>query len=78
VAGALEESAYRAKLSDAGFDAINIEPWRVYRVNDARDFLLGVDVEFDAIAPLVGDKFASAFILAQKPKGCCGPTCCAS
>ena len=34
VAGALEESEYRAKLANAGFGAIDIEPTRIYRVGD--------------------------------------------
>src|SRR5512145_2322378 len=35
VAGALEESEYRAKLDRAGFEAIEIEPTRIYRVEDS-------------------------------------------
>ena len=79
VAGALEESAYRAKLAAAGFESIEVEPWRVYDVADARAFLADADVDADAIAPEVKDKFASAFIRARKPplKACCGPECCA-
>ena len=85
VAGALEESEYRAKLGAAGFDQIDVEPWRVYDINDAREFLTGTGVDVDAIAPHVEGKFASAFIRAVKPaaaaaqatKSCCGPDCCA-
>jgi SAM-dependent methyltransferase len=78
VAGALEESAYRVALAAAGFESVEIEPWRVYDVKDAREFLAVNKIDADAIAPLVGDKFASAFIRAHKPaaKACCGPTCC--
>ena len=39
VAGALEEAEYRGKLATAGFEAVDIEPTRVYRVDDAREFL---------------------------------------
>src|SRR5205809_4514985 len=39
VAGALEESEYRAKLAAAGFEAIEIEPTRIYHAEDAREFL---------------------------------------
>src|SRR5213594_3962289 len=39
VAGALEEGEYRAKLAKAGFEAIDLEPTRIYRTADARDFL---------------------------------------
>jgi SAM-dependent methyltransferase len=80
VAGALEESEYRHKLTAAGFESVAIEPWRVYNVSNAREFLSDAGVDADAIAPVVQDKFASAFIRASKPasKTCCGPTCCAS
>jgi SAM-dependent methyltransferase len=78
VAGALDESAYRDKLTAAGFASVEIDPWRVYDVTDARAFLSGVGIDADAIAPVVQDKFASAFIRAQKPAAhvCCGPECC--
>ncbi len=38
VAGALDESEYRAKLLAAGFGEITIEPTRIYKVDDAREF----------------------------------------
>ena len=80
VAGALEESAYRDKLAAAGFESIEVDPWRVYNVADAREFLSGAGVDADAIAPIVKDRFASAFVRARKPasKACCGPACCAA
>ena len=67
LAGALEDSEYRAKLAAAGFEAIGVEPTRVYRVDDARAFLSGKGLDVDAIAPLVDGKFFSAFIRARKP-----------
>jgi arsenite methyltransferase len=81
IAGALEESEYRAKLAAAGFEHIDVEPTRVYRVEDAREFLAGQGLDVDALAPQVDGKFLSAFIRAVKPaqvenKTCCGPTCC--
>ena len=77
VAGALEESEYRAKLASAGFEKIEIESTRVYRVEDAREFLSGQNIDVDAIAPLVDGKIMSAFVRAVKPQQtCCGPTCC--
>jgi ubiquinone/menaquinone biosynthesis C-methylase UbiE len=77
VAGALEESEYRAKLASAGFEKIEIESTRVYRVEDAREFLSGQNIDVDAIAPLVDGKIMSAFVRAVKPTtNCCGPTCC--
>jgi len=81
IAGALEESEYREKLKSAGFDHIEVEPTRTYRVEDAREFLAGEGLDVDALAPQVDGKFMSAFIRAVKPaqsndKTCCGPTCC--
>ena len=67
VAGALEEREYRDKLAKAGFESIDVEPTRVYRVEDARDFLAGAGLDVDAIAPHVAGRFMSAFIRARKP-----------
>jgi arsenite methyltransferase len=67
VAGALEEQEYRLKLSKAGFEAIDVEPTRIYRVEDAREFLAGSGIDADAIAPEVDGKFMSAFVRARKP-----------
>jgi SAM-dependent methyltransferase len=67
VAGALEEREYRDKLAAAGFQGIDLEPTRVYRVEEARDFLTGAGLDVDRIAPQVGDKFMSAFVRARKP-----------
>jgi len=79
VAGALEENEYKAKLSAAGFANIDVEPTRIYRVEDARAFLSGQGIDVDLIAPQVDGKFMGAFIRARKPaaKTCCGPACCA-
>lgn len=81
VAGALEETEYRDKLSSAGFEQIDIEPTRIYNVADAREFLSAEGVDVDSIASEVDGKFMSAFVRAVKPSGsaeqaCCGPTCC--
>ena len=67
IAGALEENDYRNKLAAAGFEQIEIEPTRVYRAEDAREFLAGQGIDVDAIAPQVDGKFLSAFIRAVKP-----------
>ena len=69
VAGALDESEYRAKLAKAGFEAIDVEPTRIYRVDDAREQLAGAGFDVDAIAPAVDGKFMSAFVRARKPRG---------
>jgi len=67
VAGALEEREYRDKLAKAGFEGIDLEPTRVYRIEEARDFLTGAGLDVDAIAPQVADRFMSAFVRARKP-----------
>lgn len=67
VAGALEETEYASKLQAAGFEDVGLEPWRVYNVEDAREFLASTGVDVDAVAPQVQDRFVSAFIRARKP-----------
>ncbi len=67
IAGALQDSDYSSKLMDAGFEAIEIEPTRIYKMEDARAFLTGEGIDVDAIAPQVDGKFMSAFIRARKP-----------
>ncbi len=67
VAGALEESEYREKLAQAGFEGIELEPTRIYRGNEAREFLEGAGLNVVAIAPEVEGKFMSAFVRARKP-----------
>ncbi|HXE14448.1 MAG TPA: arsenite methyltransferase [Bryobacteraceae bacterium] len=90
IAGASQEEEYTAKLSAAGFAAIEIEPTRIYDIEDARAFLSTEGVDVDAIAPQVKSKFMSAFIRAAKPvdesavlseaktqkTACCAPGCC--
>ncbi len=67
IAGALSEDDYRGKLAKAGFESIEVEPTRIYKVEDARDFLARAGLDADAIAPEVDGKFMSAFIRARKP-----------
>jgi SAM-dependent methyltransferase len=69
VAGALEETEYRAKLAKAGFGAIDVEPTRIYRAEDAQGFLEKAGMDADRIAPVVDGKFMSAFVRATKPAG---------
>src|SRR6266481_1580363 len=77
IAGALSDSDYTAKLTQAGFQSIEIEPTRVYSIEDARTFLTAQGIDIDAIAPQVEGKFMSAFVRATKPAACCAPACCA-
>jgi arsenite methyltransferase len=67
VAGALDENEYRSKLASAGFEQIAVEPTRVYRAADAREFLSAAGLHADDIAPHVDGKFMSAFVRAVKP-----------
>jgi SAM-dependent methyltransferase len=78
VAGALRDDEYASKLEAAGFEAVDVEPWRVYQLDDARGFLAESGIDVDRLAPQVDGKVASAFIRARRPeaKSCCGPTCC--
>jgi len=79
VAGALEENEYRRNLAAAGFEQIDIEPTRVYNVEDARAMLSAEGIDVDAIASQVDWKFTSAFVRAVKPasvsQSCCEPAC---
>jgi arsenite methyltransferase len=80
VAGALEEQEYRTYLSEAGFKDVTVEPWRVYKVEDARELLTNAGIDVAAAAAAADGKFVSAFVRAVKPAevACCGPTCCSS
>jgi SAM-dependent methyltransferase len=80
VAGALEEDIYREKLTRAGFEHVDLEPTRIYRVDDARQFLADAGLTDDAVLAQLDGRFMSAFVRAQKPKdtakSCCSSTCC--
>jgi arsenite methyltransferase len=79
VAGALDENEYRSKLASAGFEHVEIEPTRIYRAEDALEFLTAQNIDVDAFAPQMDGKFMSAFVRAVKPaarQACCSPTCC--
>jgi arsenite methyltransferase len=81
VAGALEEGSYRDKLANAGFDGIELEPTRIYRSEDARQFLAGSGFESEDVVEQIDGKFMSAFVRATKPiasRSCCETTCCAA
>jgi len=67
VAGALEETEYRRLLAEVGFEQIEIEPTRIYRAEDARDFLLGTGVDPESVSADVDGKVMSAFVRARKP-----------
>jgi len=80
IAGALEESEYREKLARAGFESVDVEPTRIYKVKDARECLIGAGLDPETVGPQIEGKFISAFVRAVKPAAksdCCAPTCCA-
>jgi len=78
IAGALHDHEYVRKLTGAGFDKVEVEPWRTYRYEDARTFLTEAGLDADRIAKEIDGSVASAFIRASKPeaRSCCGPECC--
>src|SRR6201982_1869212 len=78
IAGALEEYEYRDKLFPAGFESIDIEPTRVYKSEEARDFLAAAGLDPEKVGPDIDGKFMSAFVRAVKPGGrglVVGPPC---
>src|SRR5579859_865665 len=80
IAGALEEREYQEKLVRAGFEGVEVEPTRVYKSEEARDFLAAAGLNPEAVGPQIDGKFISAFVRAVKPESkaaCCGPSCCA-
>src|SRR6266478_265007 len=79
ISGALEENEYREKLARAGFESIGVEPTRVYKVEEAHEFLAASGLDPETVGPQIDGKFISAFVRAIKPSlaaACCGPTCC--
>jgi SAM-dependent methyltransferase len=85
IAGALEEAEFERLLAEVGFENADIEPTRIYDVEDARTFLIEAGLDVDAIAPAIEGRFMSAFVRATKPavaaavgaSACCAPGCCA-
>src|SRR6266850_850497 len=78
IAGALEEYEYRDKLYAAGFESVDIEPTRVYKIEEAREFLASAGLDVEKVAPLIDGKFISAFVRATKPArrgNVVGPSC---
>jgi len=67
IAGALQDTQYQEALRRAGFEGIDIEPTRVYSVDDARAFLTAEGLDTAALATEVDGSFMSAFIRARKP-----------
>jgi arsenite methyltransferase len=82
VAGALEENEFKSLLAQAGFENADIEPTRVYKVDDARVFLEEAGLDVDAFTQQIDGRFMAAFVRATKPvaqrsgDACCAPGCC--
>jgi arsenite methyltransferase len=86
VAGALEESEFKNLLSEVGFESPEVDPTRVYNVEDAREFLTGAGLDVDTLAESMQGRVMSAFVRARKPiakkralatkESCCEPGCC--
>jgi SAM-dependent methyltransferase len=78
IAGALEEHEYRDKLFSAGFASIEIEPTRIYKSEEASNFLAAAGLDPVKVGPVIDGKFISAFVRAVKPAGqgvVVGPSC---
>src|SRR4051812_39172848 len=67
VAGALTELEYQHLLAQAGFEAVGIEPTRIYEIEDARAFLEGAGLNTEVLAREVGGCVMGAFVRARKP-----------
>jgi arsenite methyltransferase len=67
VAGALEDTEYRRLLAEVGFEAIEIEPTRIYGAADAREFLTAGGMDAAGVDEVDG-KVMSAFVRARKPR----------
>lgn len=66
VAGALQETEYRSLLAEVGFEAVEVEPTRIYRAEDARAFLQEAGIDPAGVEEVDG-KVMSAFVRARKP-----------
>jgi arsenite methyltransferase len=85
VAGPLEEDAFKALLAEVGFEGAEIEPTRIYGIEEARAFIGGTSEDLEVLAREVSGCVMGAFVRATKPtlavapaeRVCCGPECCA-
>jgi hypothetical protein len=71
IAGALEDYQYVAKLARARFDAIEIEPTRVYDIEDVRAFL-NEQVDVDVIAPEAATDISVSLACSSNSRFGCG------
>jgi arsenite methyltransferase len=83
VAGALEEEEFKRLLGETGFEGADIEPTRIYQLEDAQSFLGSADAELEVLAREISGRVMGAFVRATKPatpkaaaSACCAPGCC--
>jgi SAM-dependent methyltransferase len=67
IAGALTEQDFHTLLREAGFEAVDIEPTRIYEFEDAKAFLTESGLDTEVLAREVGGRVMGAFIRAAKP-----------
>jgi SAM-dependent methyltransferase len=67
-AGALEESEFVGLLESVGFVDASVEPTRVYRSEDARQFLQESGIDVDDHLDDIDGRFMAAFVRASKPQ----------
>jgi arsenite methyltransferase len=72
VAGALEETEFKDLLAEIGFEDPEIEPTRIYQLEDARDFLASAGLDVDSLAAQVEGRIMGAFVRARKPAAAAG------
>jgi ubiquinone/menaquinone biosynthesis C-methylase UbiE len=67
VAGALEAAEYLRLLAEAGFEAAELEPTRVYEIDDVKAFAESAGVE-EMVARAASGCFMGAFVRATRPR----------
>lgn len=83
VAGAIPEETYKAGLTAAGLEDVQVTERQVYEAPEIRAIvesdLESFDIPTDAFEGLLGKlegKVASVRVEGQKAAACCGPSCC--
>jgi hypothetical protein len=67
IAGALTEDESARHRQEAGFEAIGLEPTRIYQFEDAKAFLDGAGFNAEVLAREVDGRVMGAFVRARKP-----------
>ena len=61
------EQEFKTLLTETGFTGVDIEPTRIYRVDDAREFLKSAGLDVDLVAREIDGRFMGAFVRGNKP-----------